>query len=78
MAMTGDGETGFINDVAERHFDGDFKGHQAYLCGPPPMIEASINSLMKGRLFEKDIFMEKFLTREDGQEVKKSPLFKRI
>ncbi|WP_321393614.1 2Fe-2S iron-sulfur cluster binding domain-containing protein [Emcibacter sp.] len=72
------GETGFINEVAERFFDGEFKGHQAYLCGPPPMIEASIRTLMKGRLFEKDIYMEKFLTREDGQDTKKSPLFKRI
>tara|TARA_B100001939_G_scaffold333021_1_gene332571 strand:- start:3647 stop:4708 length:1062 start_codon:yes stop_codon:yes gene_type:complete len=72
------GETGFIHEVAERFFGGEFKGHQAYLCGPPPMIEASIRVLMKGRLFEKDIYMEKFLTREDGQETKKSPLFKRI
>lgn len=70
---------GFIHEAVERHFDGGFKGHQAYLCGPPAMIEACIRSLMKGRLFEKDIFTEKFVTRADGEAaLARSPLFKRI
>lgn len=74
-----DGETGFVHDAAERLFDGKFSGHSAYLCGPPPMIEACIRMLMKGRLFEKDIFTEKFLTNSDGEEaLARSPLFKRI
>jgi len=73
------GETGFINEVAERHYEGRFEGNQAYLCGPPVMIEACIRSLMKGRLFEKDIFTEKFVTAADGEQaLAKSPLFKRI
>lgn len=72
------GEVGFIHEVAERHFEGSFAGHQAYLCGPPPMIEASIRTLMKGRLFEKDIYCEKFLSKADGGDDKRSPLFKRI
>jgi len=72
------GETGFIHEVAARHFDGKFKDHKAYLCGPPPMIEASIRSLMKGRLFEKDIYTEKFVTHADGELATRSPLFKRI
>lgn len=73
------GETGFIHEVAERHFNGRFAGHKAYLCGPPPMIEASIRTLMKGRLFEKDIFTEKFVTAADGESaLARSPLFKRI
>ena len=72
------GETGFINDVALGHFDGNFAGQQAYLCGPPVMIEACIRSLMKGRLFEKDIYCEKFLSKADAAGDKKSPLFKRI
>lgn len=73
------GETGFVHEVAERLFEGRFAGHSAYLCGPPPMIEASIRTLMKGRLFEKDIFTEKFLTNSDGEEaLARSPLFKRI
>lgn len=74
-----DGDTGFIHEAAARAFDGRFAGNSAYLCGPPPMIEASIRALMKGRLFEKDIFTEKFVTQADGEAaLAKSPLFKRI
>jgi len=74
-----DGETGFVHEVADRRFDGSFKGMSAYLCGPPPMIEACIRSLMKGRLFERDIFTERFVTAADGeQSLAKSPLFKRL
>jgi phenol hydroxylase P5 protein len=73
------GETGFVHEVAERLFDGSFKGLSAYLCGPPPMIEACIRSLMKGRLFERDIFTERFVTAADGEAgLAKSPLFKRV
>jgi len=72
------GEVGFVHEAAERYFDGAFAGHQAYLCGPPPMIEASIRALMKGRLFENDIYCEKFLSKADGGADKRSPLFKRI
>jgi phenol hydroxylase P5 protein len=71
------GETGFVNEVAERRFDGSFKGLSAYLCGPPVMIEACIRSLMKGRLFERDIFTERFVTEADGESAK-SPLFRRL
>ncbi len=73
------GETGFVHDVAARLFDGKFAGSVAYLCGPPPMIEACIRTLMKGRLFERDIFTEKFVTLGDGDAaLARSPLFKRI
>lgn len=73
------GETGFIHEVAERRFDGKFAGHKAYLCGPPMMIEACIRTLMKGRLFEKDIYTEKFVTQADGEAaLTRSPLFKKI
>ena len=72
------GATGFIHEVAEQYFDGRFAGHKAYLCGPPPMIEAGIRVLMKGRLFEKDIYTEKFVTHADGELATRSPLFKRI
>ena len=71
------GERGFVHEVAERVFSGTFEGMTAYLCGPPLMIEASIGALMKGRLFEKHIFTERFLTASDGAE-KKSPVFRRI
>ena len=72
-----EGARGFVHEVAKERFENDFRGHQAYLCGPPPMIEACITTLMQGRLFERDIFMEKFLSAADTPTVR-SPLFKRI
>lgn len=73
-----DGERGFVHEVAERHFNSSFKGMKAYLCGPPVMVDACVKSLMKGRLFEKDIHMESFVTKADSATVTKSPLYKRI
>ena len=72
-----DGFRGFVHEAAETHFDKDFRGHKAYICGPPVMIEACITSLMRGRLFERDIYTEKFLSAADVQQTR-SPLFKRI
>jgi phenol/toluene 2-monooxygenase (NADH) P5/A5 len=73
------GETGFVHDAAIKLFNGRFEGHKAYLCGPPPMIEACIRALMLGRLFERHIYTEKFLTAADAaQGLAKSPLFKRL
>jgi phenol hydroxylase P5 protein len=72
------GERGFVHDVAKRLYGGQFEGSTAYLCGPPPMIEACIGALMQGRLFEKHIFTEKFFTAQDAAAKPKSPLFKRL
>ena len=72
------GFKGFVHEAAKEHFDGRFADHKAYLCGPPPMIDAAISALMQGRLFEKDIFMEKFITAADGAEDNRSALFKKI
>ncbi|HLN24355.1 MAG TPA: phenol hydroxylase, partial [Patescibacteria group bacterium] len=73
------GETGFVHEVLHRHFGGLFAGHKAYICGPPPMVEACIRTLMQGRLFERDIFTERFLTAKDGEGPgMHSPVFKRI
>lgn len=73
------GFRGYVHDAAKEHFDGRFAGNKAYLCGPPPMIDAAITVLMQGRLFERDIFMEKFLTAADGaEETQRSALFKKI
>lgn len=68
---------GFVHDVAREHFGGDFSSLSAYLCGPPMMIDACISTLMQGRLFERDIHHEKFISAADAQQVR-SPLFKRI
>ena len=74
-----DGETGFVHEVAQRVFDNDFRDNKAYLCGPPVMIDACITTLMQGRLFERDIHMEKFLSAADAaQQNQRSPLFRSI
>lgn len=73
------GFRGYVHEAAQEHFAGRFAGNKAYLCGPPPMIDAAITALMQGRLFERDIFMEKFLTAADGaEETQRSALFKKI
>ena len=71
------GFRGFVHDAAKAHFNNDFRGHKAYLCGPPVMIDACITTLMQGRLFERDIYTEKFFSAADAQQVR-SPLFKKI
>ncbi|MEQ1581579.1 MAG: 2Fe-2S iron-sulfur cluster binding domain-containing protein [Steroidobacteraceae bacterium] len=71
------GRRQFVHEAAKEHFGGDFRGHKAYLCGPPLMIEACIATLMQGRLFERDIYTEKFFSAADAQQVR-SPLFKRV
>lgn len=72
-----DGECGFVHDIAKARFNNDFRGHKAYLCGPPLMVDACITTLMQGRLFEPDIFTEEFISAADAQQVR-SPLFKRL
>tara|TARA_X000000950_G_scaffold279299_1_gene371758 strand:- start:40113 stop:41174 length:1062 start_codon:yes stop_codon:yes gene_type:complete len=72
-----EGARGFVHEAAKDHFDNDFRDHKAYLCGPPAMIEACISTLMQGRLFERDIYTEKFISAADAQQVR-SPLFKSI
>lgn len=78
-ACAWDGYQGHAHEAAAAHFGGDFRGHRAYLCGPPVMIEACIRTLMQGRLFERDIFIEKFLTSADAaQGLARSPLFRTL
>jgi phenol hydroxylase P5 protein len=71
------GARGFVHEVAKAHFSGDFSGQKAYLCGPPVMIEACLATLMQGRLYERDIYTEKFLSAADTNQ-QRSPLFKRV
>jgi phenol/toluene 2-monooxygenase (NADH) P5/A5 len=71
------GAKGFVHDAAKTHFGNDFAGHKAYLCGPPPMIEACLTALMQGRLYERDIYTEKFITAADASKPR-SAFFKRV
>ncbi|MBI5781705.1 MAG: 2Fe-2S iron-sulfur cluster binding domain-containing protein [Rhodocyclales bacterium] len=72
-----EGFRGFVHEAAKAAFGGDFRGHKAYLCGPPKMIEACIATLMQGRLYERDIHTEKFISAADAQQVR-SPLFRTL
>jgi phenol hydroxylase P5 protein len=71
------GFRGYVHDAAIAHFNNDFRGNKAYICGPPLMVESCISSLMKGRLFERDIYTEKFISAADAQQVR-SPLFRAL
>ena len=74
-----EGERCFVHELADTVFEGKFGGHKAYLCGPPPMIDAAITTLMQGRLFEDHIFMENFFTAADAEEpARRSALFKKF
>jgi propane monooxygenase reductase component len=53
------GETGLITDVVKRHAS-DLTGAHAYVCGPPPMVEAALPLLATLGVEEKRIYYDKF------------------
>jgi len=53
------GETGLITEVLGRHFQ-SLDHHEAYLCGSPGMIDASIKVLKAKGMPEELIFFDKF------------------
>jgi propane monooxygenase reductase component len=55
------GEVGFITDVVKR-YESDLKRAHAYLCGPPPMVEAAMPLLAQLGVPEKHIYYDKFTT----------------
>ena len=61
-----DGETGLITDVVARREE-DFSEVDAYLCGPPPMVDAAI-ALLEGKgVPEARIFYDKFTTTAESE-----------
>jgi propane monooxygenase reductase component len=58
------GETGLITDVVKR-LAGGLKGAHAYVCGPPPMVEAAMPMLATAGVEEKRIYYDKFTTTAD-------------
>jgi len=56
-----DGETGLITDVVKRHAGGLARVH-AYVCGPPPMVEAALPLLATLGVPEQRIYYDKFTT----------------
>ncbi|MFC1462283.1 NADH:ubiquinone reductase (Na(+)-transporting) subunit F [Verrucomicrobiota bacterium] len=53
------GETGLVTETLERNVH-DASTHEAYLCGSPGMIDASIAVLTKLGMPEENIFYDKF------------------
>jgi propane monooxygenase reductase component len=61
-----DGEVGFITDVVRR-YETDLASVDAYVCGPPPMVEAAMAVLTQLGATEKRIFYDKFTTTGDPE-----------
>ena len=56
------GENGLITDVVKRRCGGNLSGAHAYVCGPPPMVEAAIPLLETLGVDDKRIYYDKFTT----------------
>jgi NAD(P)H-flavin reductase len=54
-----DGETGFVHLACDKYLQ-EGVDRQAFLCGPPPMIEAVMRILEEKGIDEDDIFYDKF------------------
>lgn len=68
---------GMVTDVIEADH-ARLAGCRGYLCGPPPMVDAALKTLMSRRLFPRDIFREDFFDESDKNSGGlKSPLIKR-
>ncbi|MBN9096973.1 MAG: 2Fe-2S iron-sulfur cluster binding domain-containing protein [Pseudonocardia sp.] len=61
------GEVGLITDVVRRG-EPDLKGREAYVCGPPPMVDAAIPLLTELGVPEQYIFYDKFTTTGEPGE----------
>jgi propane monooxygenase reductase component len=62
-----DGETGLITDVVDRS-EPDLAEVDAYLCGPPPMVDAATELLLRRGTPEAHIHFDKFTTTADAEE----------
>jgi propane monooxygenase reductase subunit len=54
-----DGQTGLITDVVKAN-EPSLEGMDAYVCGPPPMVDAAIATLTDLGVREQYIFYDKF------------------
>jgi propane monooxygenase reductase component len=56
-----EGETGLITDIVAAKA-GDLARAHAYICGPPPMVEAAVPLLTRLGVPEKHVYWDKFTT----------------
>ena len=72
-----DGRRGLVTEVIAEDFS-RCAGHVAYVCGPPPMVDATLKVLMERRLFPRDIYREDFYDESDkANGAVRSPLLRR-
>jgi propane monooxygenase reductase subunit len=62
------GETGLITEVVRRR-ESTLQGFDAYVCGPPPMVDAAIATLASLGVLENAIFYDKFTPTHEPEEV---------
>jgi propane monooxygenase reductase component len=67
-----DGETGLITDVMAGH-EADLGRAHAYVCGPPPMVEAAVPLLTRLGVPEKHVYWDKFTTTGDPEKAPPAP-----
>lgn len=58
------GRRGFVSDYIPREFD-DFASAEAYLCGPPAMIDSAIETLHRCGVDDGRIFFDRFTDARD-------------
>jgi propane monooxygenase reductase subunit len=62
-----EGEAGLITDVVDRS-ESDLADVDAYLCGPPPMVDAAIDLLVRRGVPEDHIYYDKFTVSAEAEE----------
>jgi len=62
-----DGETGLITEVVRQN-EPALEGMDAYVCGPPPMVDAAIALLTQRGMDERHIFYDKFTTTGEPED----------
>ena len=67
-----EGETGLITDVVAK-LAGDLPKAHAYVCGPPPMVEAAVPLLTRLGVPEKHVYWDKFTTTGDPEKAPPAP-----
>ena len=65
-ATAWNGETGFVTDVCDR-LEVDLSEVDAYVCGPPPMVDAAIALLERRGVPEERIHFDKFTITAEAE-----------
>ena len=55
-----DGDTGFIHLSVDKYLEDNLRKHQAFMCGPPPMINAVTEVLLDKNMRLDRVFYDKF------------------